>query len=200
LKMRNLTTFNSTSKEIRYLNEEIVNGDLNNPKKGSEDTIIKPHGSINLCFETNWGESLNWFHYVSMENYLVSFNHQDIGYLEKEDGNIIEKRPSLIGYVPDDFKYEHNSKSYYSDISHDFLKAQMASIIFAMNEVETIFIIGYSMPDEDEWVWKRIKDINEKDKKRIYICSRGSSFYIMKRFTDAGFNFNNVKIINNGNI
>jgi hypothetical protein len=200
LEFRKLKIFNSTSTEIRYLNEEIVNNDLNNPKHDSEDIIIKPHGSINLCFETNLSKDLHDLKYLDPNNYLISFDHEDIGYFENEYGYIIEKRPPLVGYIPDYLKYEHNSLSLFSDISHDFLKAQLASVIFAMNEVDTIFIICYSMPKEDEWVWKRIEGIRKKDDKKIKICCKDSNFEIRKRFIDAGFKIDDVTIINNGEI
>lgn len=195
--IHSVSLFNGTTDQVRYLNEEFVNNSISifNPKRLSKDIIIKPHGSINLSFETNWTEPpTHALVFVDPDNYLTTFDHNKIGY-EIRNGSAYESRPCIIGYVPDDFKDEHNSKSYYSDIAHDFCKLQMTSITFAISQADCIFILGYSMPAEDEWLWKRMKDIQNKNK-QIIICSHSDSQRIENEFHSLGFR--NTSILNNG--
>ncbi|MGA1871691.1 MAG: hypothetical protein ACMUJM_24450 [bacterium] len=196
MKILSLDLFNDTTEQVRYLNEEFLNNLIFTPKCTSKDVIIKPHGSINLSFETDWSISSHVLRFIDQKDYLKAFDHNKIGY-EIRSGSRHESRPSIIGYVPDDFKDELNSKSYFSDIAHDFCKLQMSSMIFPMNQADCIFIFGYSMPKEDAWIWKRIKDIQNKTK-QIIICSHADSNRIEEEINLFGFDKTNV--LNDGNI
>ncbi len=197
LEILQLDLFNGTTAQVRYINEEFLNNSIFTPKCSSKDVIIKPHGSINLSFETEWKipSPSHALRFVDPEDYLKAFDHNKIGYEIRPNLTRGESRPCIIGYVPDDFKDELNSKSYYSDIAHDFCKLQMSSITFAMNQSDCIFILGYSMPREDEWIWKRMKDIQDKTK-QITICSHTDSQRIEKGFNSLGLC--NTNILNNG--
>ncbi len=60
-----------------------------------------------------------------------------------------------------------------------------------------MLILGYSMPTEDKWLWKRMKDIKEKTK-QIIICSHNDSQKIENEFRSIGLH--NTKILNRGMI
>ena len=111
---------------------------------------------------------------------------------------INEKRPWMIGYLSDDLKAELTSKPYISDLAHDLCKWNMAYSSFALVNATSLFILGYSMPEEDEWIWTRVRNIENKQKIKIYIASHNDSKKISKSFENIGFR--KVYIVNEGKI
>ena len=75
-----LSLFNAATDQVRYLNEEFLNNSIFIPKSISKDVIIKPHGSINLSFETDWNTSSHVLKFVDPKDYLKAFDHNKIGY------------------------------------------------------------------------------------------------------------------------
>jgi|GEM_PF-2963375 len=122
---------------------------------------------------------------------------RESGQLNIYQNIITEKRPWLIGYLPDYMKDELNSRACFSDLAHDLCKWNMASTSFALENASSIFILGYSMPSEDEWMWVRFKNIRKKDI-NIYVASRRSNIRIVRELKTIGFT--NVNIINDGEI
>lgn len=110
----------------------------------------------------------------------------------------MKKRPWLIGYLSDDRKDELTSKPYISDLAHDLCKWNMAYSSFAFVNATSLFILGYSMPEEDEWIWTRVRNIENKKKIKIYIASHNDSEKILKSFENIGFR--KVYIVNEGKI
>jgi hypothetical protein len=165
----------------------------------SKHILIKPHGSLNVVFETDNQNTYNKIHkiyYKDENNYFATFNWEDMGY-DILQNKINEKRPWMIGYLPDDLKDELNSKAYFSDLAHDLCKWNMAYSSFALVNATSLFVLGYSMPEEDEWIWTRVRNIENKEIK-IYIASHNDSKKILKSFENIGFR--NVYIVNNGKI
>lgn len=189
--------FNSDSPKVRYSFDSLLTnkGFMNNP----EHLLIKPHGSLNVVFETdnqNTAKKNHKLYYKDENNYFNTFDWQDMGYVNSRN-KINEKRPWMIGYLPDPLKAELNSKAYFSDLAHDLCKWNMAYSSFALEKATSLFILGYSMPDEDEWIWTRVRNIGNK-KIKIYIASRSASERILKSFENIGFE--DVHIVNNGNL
>jgi hypothetical protein len=114
-----------------------------------------------------------------------------MGYEIKYDKNhqaiINEKRPWLIGYLPDEFKDELNSEALFSDLAHDLCKWNAAYTSFALENATSIFILGYSMPEEDKWIWARFKNIDKKEDRKIYVASKGDSDNIVERLKNIDF-------------
>lgn len=161
--------------------------------------IIKPHGSLNVVFETydqNSNNKIHSLYFTENDDYFTTFDCQKFGYDINDQNIITEKRPWLIGYLPDDMKDELNSRAYFSDLAHDLSKWNMASASFALENASSIFILGYSMPQEDEWVWARFRNI--KKDIDIFVASRKSSKGIVKELKRNCFT--NVNIINAGKI
>jgi len=190
--------FNSDSPKVKYSFDALLTGKSFNTAD-SEHLLIKPHGSLNIVFETdnqNTSNKIHKIYYKNKNNYFDTFNWKDMGY-DIQPNKINEKRPWMIGYLPDVLKAELNSKAYFSDLAHDLCKWNMAYSSFALENATSLFILGYSMPDEDEWIWTRVRNIENK-KIKIYIASRNASKRILKSFEDIGFT--DVQIVNSGSI
>ncbi len=162
--------------------------------------IIKPHGSLNIVFKTDNQNTPNKIHSIYFQdqnNYFATFDWMEIGYDVNNQNIITEKRPCLIGVLPDDMKDELNSPALFSDLAHDFCKWNMASTSFALEKASSIFILGYSMPLEDQWLWERFNNINKKDI-NIYVASRSKSVEIVSKLNIN--RFINSYVINCGKI
>jgi len=193
----NQKKFNHSFGKVKYSFDQLF-GNLN--IIDFEHLIIKPHGSLNVVFETKNQNSNNKIHslyFKENDDYFATFDCKEIGYDVNNQNIIVEKRPWLIGYLPDDMKDELNSIAYFSDLAHDLSKWNMASTSFALENASSIFILGYSMPQEDEWIWARFRNIREKDI-NIFVASKCSSKRIVEEFKRNGFA--NVNIINGGEI
>jgi len=67
---------------------------------------------------------------------------------------------------------------------------------YIREKASSIFILGYSTPQEDEWIWARFRNIRKDI--NIFVASRGSSKGIVKEL-ERNY-FKNVNIINDGKI
>lgn len=186
--------------EIKYSFEYLLaNNDFN--VVDFKHLIVKPHGSLNIVFETynqnSNGKENHRLYFKDKTNYLETFNCKEMGYDVNNQNIITEKRPWLIGYLPDYMKDELNSRACFSDLAHDLCKWNMASTSFALENASSIFILGYSMPPEDEWMWARFKNIRKKDI-NIYVASRSSNKRIVRELKRICFT--NVNIVNDGKI
>jgi len=190
--------FNFHFRKVKYSCESLLTAkSLEN--SDSEHLLIKPHGSLNVVFETDNQNSSNKIHkvyYKDESNYFDTFDWEEMGYDIQQD-KINEKRPWMIGYLPDDLKDELNSKALFSELAHDLCKWNMAYSSFALGNATSLFILGYSMPYEDEWIWTRIRNIENKNL-YIYVASRSSSDRIVLELKKEGFT--NVEKVNNGTI
>jgi hypothetical protein len=186
--------FTDTTKDISYAYSPLLSNSpiLSNPKH----CIIKPHGSINVSFDTIWDypSAIHTVHFANRSNLLQGFDWQQIGY-SSSSKPYTESRPWLIGYVPDFMKDELNSPVLYSDIAHDLFKFNMATFALKLHNASAILILGYSMPADDEWIWVRMANIFKKAVP-IYVASRGSTPSIVHRLNLMGFN--NVFELNSG--
>lgn len=191
--------FNFNFRKVKYAFDSLLtNKSFTNDD--SEHILIKPHGSLNVVFETDNQNTYNKIHkiyYKDKNNYFDTFNCEDVGY-NLPGNKINEKRPWLIGYLSDDRKDELTSKPYISDLAHDLCKWNMAYSSFAFVNATSLFILGYSMPEEDEWIWTRVRNIENKQKIKIYIASHNESKKILKSFENIGFR--KVYIVNEGKI
>lgn len=150
--------------------------------------IVKPHGSVNVIFETRTEMSDKKYHslrFADSNDFTVVFSYNGYGYNSLKPP-FIEKRAWLVGYLPDDAKDELNSKALFSDMAHDLCKWNMSTTSFALGNASSLIIIGYRMPPEDEWIWKRVKNLFNKSIS-IYIASGSKSNSILKRFAELGF-------------
>jgi hypothetical protein len=191
--------FNFDFRKVKYAFEPLLTN-KSSTNDDSEHILIKPHGSLNVVFETDNQNTYNKIHkiyYKDKNNYFDTFNWDDMGY-NRHQNKINEKRPWMIGYLPDDLKEELNSKAYFSDLAHDLCKWNMAYSSFALGNATSLFILGYSMPDEDEWIWTRVRNIEDKEEIEIYIASDKDSEKISESFENIGFR--NVHIVNKGKI
>ncbi|OGH07496.1 MAG: hypothetical protein A2W22_01100 [Candidatus Levybacteria bacterium RBG_16_35_11] len=191
----NQKKFNHSFGEVKYSFEQLF-GNLN--IVDFKHLIIKPHGSLNVVFKTenqNSNDKIHSLCFKEDDDYFATFDWNEFGY-DKNNQNL-EKRPWLIGYLPDEMKDELNSRACFSDLAHDLCKWNMASTSFALEYASSIFILGYSMPQEDEWIWARFRNIRKKNK-NIFVASKCSSERIVKEFKRNGFE--NVNIINDGKI
>lgn len=190
--------FNSVFQKVKYSFDPLLaNKSFEN--SNPEHLLIKPHGSLNVVFETDNQNSNNKIHkmyYKDESNYFATFDWEEMGY-NIQQNKINEKRPWMIGYLPDDLKDELNSKALFSDLAHDLCKWNMAYSSFALGNATSLFILGYSMPDEDEWIWTRVRNIENKNL-YIYVASGSSSDRIVQELNNNGFI--NVEKVNNGYI
>lgn len=190
----NQKRFNQSCREVIYSFDQLF-GNFN--IVDFKHLIIKPHGSLNVVFRTD-NQNFNKIHslyFKDEDDYFATFDCKEIGYVYNQN-KITEKRPWLIGYVPDEMKDELNSRACFSDLAHDLAKWNMSSTSFALENASSIFILGYSMPQEDEWMWARFRNIRKDID--IFVASRNSSKRIVYRLEGNGFT--NVNIINDGYI
>ena len=190
--------FNFRFRKVKYSFDSLLTT-RGSKNTDSEHLLITPHGSLNVVFETdnqNRGNKIHKVYYKNENNYFDTFDWEEMGY-NIQQNKINEKRPWMIGYLPDVLKDELNSKALFSDLAHDLCKWNMAYSSFTLENATSLFILGYSMPLEDEWIWTRVRNIENK-KTKIYIASHNDSERISRSLGDIGFK--NVYIVNNGKI
>ncbi len=158
--------------------------------------VIKPHGSLNVCFHT-YREGLNKtedeLYYIDESKPLKTFNFKDFGYTNYTVP-FTEKRPWLIGYLMDEFKDEINSSTKSSDIAHDLNKLNLLETRFELNKATDIMIWGYSLSSADLWMQNYLKEIPNK-KINFEIASDKDSSKIKNLLIELGYLENNIKII-----
>ncbi|MBN1762532.1 MAG: hypothetical protein JW878_05585 [Methanomicrobia archaeon] len=139
--------FNLDVRQVKYSFDSLLTN-KSSKTADSEHLLIKPHGSLNVVFETdnqNTAKKIHKLYYTDENNYFDTFDWTDMGY-NLQQNKINEKRPWMIGYLPDDLKAELNSKAYFSDLAHDLCKWNMAYSSFALEKATSLFILGTVCP------------------------------------------------------
>lgn len=172
-----------SSKDWRYAFEGLFESDYWN-KKDARHVIVKPHGSVNLWFETDLPPP-TYTHSVAFcdkHQPLVTCDWNAVGRPSPNQ----ERRPCVIGYLPESLKDEINSPGQTADASHDFHKWNLTHAGLSLHRATSIFILGYSLPLADGWMWNRIIGLPNKG---IDICvaSKGASDSIVNRLRASGF-------------
>ena len=154
-----------------------------NENQKCKNILIKPHGSLNVWFESKWDMPVSHkLNFVKNNNKLETCEFNKVGLEEK---NNIEYRPWLIGYLPDYMKDEINSHSGFVDAAHDLCKANISYMSLKIKKATSIYILGYSLPNEDQWILKRMDEL--KPDISIYVASKKDTNGIIKQLEDLGF-------------
>ena len=154
--------------------------------------IVKPHGSLNIWFTTIWesreGSGKRNLHQLSVVDTKQRFTtcpSEEIG--AKVGSNPVEeRRPWIIGYLPDEMKDELNSPALLPDPAHDLCKLNMSYAGLALQRASSLYVLAYSMPDEDRWIWERLAALRSKDFP-VYVASRNDSDRIIMALKSHGF-------------
>lgn len=154
-----------------------------NENQKCKNILIKPHGSLNVWFESKWDMHVTHkLNYVENNNKLETCDFNKVGL---EETTNIEYRPWLIGYLPDYMKDEIKSSSGFVDAAHDLCKANISYMSLRIKKASSIYILGYSMPNEDQWILKRIAEL--KRDISIYVASKKDTNRIINQLEDLGF-------------
>lgn len=158
------------------------------PPERPKHIIVKPHGSLNVWFDTLWGSpNRHSVYFADRADRLITCPEDMIGVERPRPGvEDRELRPWLIGYVRDELKDEINSPGYYGDSAHDLCKANLARAALVLQKATSLYVLGYSMPDGDSWVWARV-EASENISIPVYVASRGQTDRIVRRFRQLGF-------------
>ena len=154
--------------------------------------IAKPHGSLNVWFTTVWESrvtfgkrDLHQLSFVNTTDRLKTCPFEEIGYKVGSDPPE-ERRPWVIGYLPDAMKYEITSPGFFADTAHDLCKWNVTYSALALQKASSLYILGYSMPDEDRWIWERLASLKNKDFP-VYVASGNDSDRIIMALKSHGF-------------
>lgn len=152
-----------------------VLGDQVCPREGCH-IVSKPHGSVNIEFWTRWAHLLlHQVTFADRQNRLTPVDPKGLGDLN--DGFPREEmRPCIIGYVPEIMKAEVNSPGQFGDFGHDFCKASLSYSALSLQIASSLYVLGYSMPPEDGWVWSRLRALRDKSVP-VYVASAQDSRY-----------------------
>jgi len=164
--------------------------------KGRRDVeghvIVKPHGSLNIWFKTVWKSrsiskerDLHKLYFVDSKCKLKTCRFGEVGCVNGNDP-AAELRPWLIGYLPDEMKDELNSPGNFADSAHDLCKWNLTSAALALQRASSLYILAYSMPEEDRWIWERLRALPNK-KFPIYVVSRNDTKRIVESLGVYGF-------------
>jgi hypothetical protein len=154
--------------------------------------IVKPHGSLNIWFTTVWESrvasgtrDLHQVSFVDTDDRLKTCPFDEVG--GKVGSNSLEeRRPWVIGYLPDEMKDELNSPALLPDPAHDLCKWNMSYAGLALQRASSLYVLGYSMPDEDRWIWERLAALRSKDFP-VYVASGNDSDRITMALKSYGF-------------
>jgi len=170
----------------QYSFEGSFTGNAGAPR--ARHVLAKPHGSLNVWFDSVW-RSPPWHrvYFADANNYLATCAEGQVGcdYFRKGEAPR-EYRPWLIGYLPDEMKEEINSPGYYADAAHDLCKANVAFAALSLQKASSLYVLGYSMPPEDTWVWSRVVGVCDKSLP-VYVASASNTESIANRFREHGF-------------
>ncbi|HLN31302.1 MAG TPA: hypothetical protein VK395_26410 [Gemmataceae bacterium] len=145
--------------------------------------IVKPHGSLNVVFETEWTSMPR--HSICFEdsaNLFATIDESEVGFGADE----VEKRPWLVGYLSDEQKDEINSPGWFADPAHDLCKGNLAYTSCCLLRATALYVVAYSMPREDEWIWRRLEALRTRDLP-IYVATANDTDRVIKRFKGLGF-------------
>ncbi len=193
----------------RYWFQEMIGGRAS--PMNAKHVIVKPHGSLNIKFHTHWPKCVHtlWpaerreapamheLKFVDRNNRLRTFAEGDIGcpdlYQKKskddEKDPICQCRPWLVGYLPDEMQREVNSPGMFADPAHDLCKANLGYTGMALASAKSLVILGYSMPQEDQWIWNRLAALPRTRKREIniYVASGTDTARIIRDLESLDF-------------
>jgi hypothetical protein len=157
-------------------------------RRKASHVLVKPHGSVNVIFETHWKEQrLHTLFFKDPGNRMQTCDHKEIGcdqYRRSEPKR--ERRPWLVGYLPDALKDELNSPVWSADAAHDLCKANVAYASLRLLHATSLYVLGYSLPLEDQWIWARLRALENKDLP-IYVATANDTKAVIQRFGAFGF-------------
>jgi len=155
---------------------------------GARHILAKPHGSVNVWFDTVWQvPPLHTVYFADPQDHLKTCSEAKVGGDNFREGESPrEYRPWLVGYVPDEMKYELNSPGFYADAAHDLCKGNLAFAGLSLQKATSLYVLGYSMPTEDTWMWSRVGGMHDKSVP-VYVASRGDTESIVNQFRVRGF-------------
>jgi hypothetical protein len=181
------------SKKWRYAFQGLFEKDFWPDTANANHVVVKPHGSLNVWFTTSWEgrpsslkPNVHEVFFADRKQRLKTCVSDKIG-VECPGDPSLERRPWLIGYLPDELKHELNTPAVFSDTAHDLCKWNMTHAALAIQKASSLYILGYRMPDEDLWVWSRLAALPNK-KLRIYVASKNDSDRIVDALKGYGFN------------
>jgi hypothetical protein len=154
-------------------------------KKHALHVVAKPHGSVNVIFETRWdSQRSHRVDFQDLNNVMASCDHNEVGCDSLRPP--LERRPWLVGYLPDEMKDELNSPGGFADAAHDLCKANLAFASLRLLHASSLYVLGYSMPVEDEWIWARLNGLPDKTV-GVYVATASDTDSVLQRFTDHRF-------------
>jgi len=183
--------------EWRYGFQELFSGDDEKSSSNICHVVVKPHGSLNIWFKTVWNSrcrptepDLHELLFVDKSDRLKSCAFKEIGYVSS--GKPCEEvRPWIIGYLPDFMKDELNSPGNFADSAHDLCKWNLTYGALALQKASSLYILAYSMPEEDRWIWERLRALPKKAFP-VYVASAGDTKRIVKSLSEYGFDANEL--------
>jgi hypothetical protein len=95
-------------------------------------------------------------------------------------------------------KDELNSPAMLPDAAHDLCKWNMSYAGLSLQKASALYILAYSMPDEDRWIRERLATLRKKDFP-IYVASCKDSDRIVRALKSFGF-INAKKLTDDGRI
>lgn len=180
------------SKSWRYGFEDLLEGQNKTLQSEGGHLIVKPHGSLNVWFKTLWESrstsgkvDLHQLSFVDNTDRLKTCPFAEVGCVNGNEP-ADELRPWVIGYLPDAMKDELYSPGFFADTAHDLCKWNMVYSALALQKASSLYVLGYSMPDEDRWIWERLAALRKKEFP-IYVASRSASKRIKAALEAYGF-------------
>lgn len=175
-----------------YAFENFLEG-FDKVRKGVQGhVIVKPHGSLNIWFKTVWesrsiptNRDLHQVYFVDSTAKLKTCNFAKVGCVSGNDP-AAEIRPWVIGYLPDEMKDELNSPGMLPDVAHDLCKWNMSYTGLSLQKASALYILAYSMPEGDRWIWERLRALPKKDFP-IYVASGSDTKRIVDSLRVYGF-------------
>lgn len=175
----------------RYGFKDLLDGRTKGMPGDVRHVIVKPHGSLNVWFKTVWESrsksgkpDLHELAFVDTDR-LKTCPFAEVGCVNGNEP-AEELRPWVIGYLPDIMKDELTSPGFFADTAHDLCKWNMSYAGLAFQKASSLYVLGYSMPDEDRWVWERLAALRKKDFP-IYVASQSDSERIKAALKAYGF-------------
>jgi hypothetical protein len=128
---------------------------------------------------------LHQVYFVDSKDKLKTCDFAEVGCIKGNDP-ATEIRPWVIGYLPDEMKDELNSPAMLPDAAHDLCKWNMSHAGLSLQKASALYILAYSMPDADRWIWERLRALPKKDFP-IYVASDSDTKRIVESLREYGF-------------
>lgn len=180
-------------KNWRYGFENLLVGQNNLSLGEGRHLIVKPHGSLNIWFNTVWEKrfdpakrNLHQVSFVDSKKRLKTCAFKEVGCV---NGNVPakERRPWVIGYLPDEMKHELKTPGNFADTAHDLCKWNLTYAALALQKASSLYILAYSMPGEDLWIWERLAALEKKKDFLVYVASGSDTPRITSALKSLGF-------------